>query len=207
MATENRDWGSTRIQGALATSITEFREARSPPSSANTVWSPRLSAWRRRHGPSSWRVHWDVLAAADFFTVDIWTRRGLTRVGVLFIIELSTRRIQIAGITSEPHAVWMGQMSQGLGNHLIAPIATQTLRLPHWVSWATRWIVEVLLSSRGVTAADVAHRISVAITISAIQRVRPRTIVDAAAGYDVQAAGRRTWNLQLQVTNLTARTA
>ena len=33
---------------------------------------------------------------------------------VLFIIELSTRRIQIAGITSEPDAAWMGQMSRNL---------------------------------------------------------------------------------------------
>jgi outer membrane receptor protein involved in Fe transport len=40
-----------------------------------------------------------------------------------------------------------------------------------------------------------------------VPRVRPRTIVDATAGYDVRTAGRRTWNLQLQVTNLTNRTA
>ena len=38
----------------------------------------------------------------------------LTRVAVLFIIELSTRRIQIAGIASEPDSVWMGQMSRNL---------------------------------------------------------------------------------------------
>jgi hypothetical protein len=55
------------------------------------------------------KAHWDVLAAADFFTVDVWTRTGLTRFAVLFIIELSTRRIEIAGITSEPNADWMSQ--------------------------------------------------------------------------------------------------
>jgi hypothetical protein len=39
-------------------------------------------------------------------------------------------------------------------------------------------------------------------------RVRPRTIVDAAAGLDrMDARGRRTWGLQLQITNLTNRTA
>jgi hypothetical protein len=44
MATDNRDWGYTRIQGVLANLDHAFREARSPPSSANTVWTPRRSA-------------------------------------------------------------------------------------------------------------------------------------------------------------------
>ena len=39
-------------------------------------------------------------------------------------------------------------------------------------------------------------------------RVRPRTIVDLAGGFDLKdARGRRTWSAQLQVTNLTNRTA
>lgn len=39
-------------------------------------------------------------------------------------------------------------------------------------------------------------------------RVRPRTIVDVAAGLDLKdGRGRRTWSAQLQVTNLTNRTA
>ena len=40
-----------------------------------------------------------------------------------------------------------------------------------------------------------------------VPRVRPRTIVDLAAGWDAWRGGRRTWSLQLQVTNLTGRTA
>ncbi len=40
-----------------------------------------------------------------------------------------------------------------------------------------------------------------------VPRVRPRTIVDLNAGYDVRSAGRRQWSLQLQVTNLTNRIA
>jgi len=39
-------------------------------------------------------------------------------------------------------------------------------------------------------------------------RVRPRTIVDVAAGFDfADARSRRTWGVQLQITNLTNRTA
>jgi putative transposase len=46
--------------------------------------------------------------------VDVWTGRGLTRFAVLFIIDLSTRRIHIAGIAPEPDAAWMRQMSRNL---------------------------------------------------------------------------------------------
>jgi outer membrane cobalamin receptor len=42
---------------------------------------------------------------------------------------------------------------------------------------------------------------------AAVPRVRPRTIVDLAGGFDVRRQGRRIWTLQLQVTNLTNRTA
>jgi len=49
---------------------------------------------------------------ADFFTIDVWTGRGLTRFAVLFIIELSTRRVEIAGITSAPDAAWMSQVTR-----------------------------------------------------------------------------------------------
>jgi hypothetical protein len=41
MATENRGWGYTRIQGALANPVTRSPAARSPLSCANTAWSPR----------------------------------------------------------------------------------------------------------------------------------------------------------------------
>jgi hypothetical protein len=36
--------------------------------------------------------HWKLIVAADFFTVEAWTRRGLHRFEVLFFGELSTRK-------------------------------------------------------------------------------------------------------------------
>ena len=60
------------------------------------------------------KTHWDVLAATDFFTVDVWSGLGLTRFAVLFVIELSTRRVEIAGIVSEPDSPWMSQVSRNV---------------------------------------------------------------------------------------------
>ncbi len=42
---------------------------------------------------------------------------------------------------------------------------------------------------------------------AAVPRVRPRTIVDVAGGYDGRSRGRRIWSVQMQVTNLANRTA
>jgi len=50
---------------------------------------------------------WEVLVAADFFTIEVWTRRGLTRYVVLFLIDLTTRRVEIAGIATQANGdIW-----------------------------------------------------------------------------------------------------
>ena len=43
----------------------------------------------------------------DFFTVEVWTRKGLTRFHVLFVIDLATRRVEIAGISDQPYGEWV----------------------------------------------------------------------------------------------------
>jgi transposase InsO family protein len=55
-----------------------------------------------------------VLAAADFFTVEVWGLRGLITFYVFFMIELETRRIEIAGITPGPNKDWMMQIERNL---------------------------------------------------------------------------------------------
>ena len=51
-----------------------------------------------------WRTflaaHWGAIAAADFFTVEVLTLFGLVRYHVLFFIDIASRRVQIAGISS-----------------------------------------------------------------------------------------------------------
>ena len=54
------------------------------------------------------------MAAADFSTVEMWSCVGLTRYYVLFFIELSSRRVHIAGITEYPHGEWMKQIGRNL---------------------------------------------------------------------------------------------
>jgi transcriptional regulator with XRE-family HTH domain len=55
-----------------------------------------------------------MIVAADFFTVEVWTRRGLERFLVLFFIDLSTRKVEIAGIAQAANGLWMSQIARNL---------------------------------------------------------------------------------------------
>ena len=110
MATENREGGDTRSRGARGNlgqqvargTLANVRKERglepAPERKTRTTWRECLAA------------HWDVLAAADCFTVAVWTPRGLTRFTVLVLIHLASRRVQVAGISAEPDGPWVTQL-------------------------------------------------------------------------------------------------
>ncbi|MCP4004688.1 MAG: transposase [bacterium] len=112
MVRENPRWGYTRIRGALSnvghrvgrTTVANILKRNgidpAPERGKRTTWSQFLKA------------HWDVIAAADFFTVEVWAPRGLVTFYVFFIVELATRKIEIAGITANPNEAWMMQIGR-----------------------------------------------------------------------------------------------
>ena len=112
MATENRDWGYARIRGALANQGHHVARG----TIANILKQHGLEPAPEHMKQTTWReflaAHWDVLAAADFFTVEVWMPRGLTRFTVLVLIALATRRVQVAGITVEPDGAWVTQLTR-----------------------------------------------------------------------------------------------
>ena len=69
-----------------------------PERSKRTTWSTFL------------KVHWKVFAASDFFSVEVWTMRGLVTHYVLFVISLSDRVVHSGGITARPDEAWMLQV-------------------------------------------------------------------------------------------------
>ena len=114
MAEENRDWGYRRIEGALSnlgheiarSTIAQILERHriepAPERSRKTTWKEFLSR------------HWELIVATDFFTVEVWTGRGLQRFIILFFIDLSTRKVEIAGIAGVANGLWMSQIARNL---------------------------------------------------------------------------------------------
>jgi transposase InsO family protein len=114
MAQENPTWGYTRIRGGLKSlghdigrntikAILKDHGIEPAPERGTTIpWKTFLAA------------HWDGLAAADFFTVEVLTMRGLVRYVVFFVMKLKTRCVTIAGITHQPDETWMTQIVRNL---------------------------------------------------------------------------------------------
>ena len=113
-AKENPTWGYDRIQGALSnvgyhisdTTVGNVLKAHgiepAPDRQRQTTWATFLKA------------HWDVLAAIDFTTIEVWTKSGLVTFYLLFVMELKTRRVHFAGCTPHPGERWMQQVARNL---------------------------------------------------------------------------------------------
>jgi putative transposase len=115
MAEENPTWGYRRIQGALA-NLGHHIDAITV---RNILRRHYLEpAPQRCQAGMSWgqflKLHWEVLAATDFFTVEVATWHGLVTYYVLVVMELATRRVQVAGITPHPTAAFMQQCARQL---------------------------------------------------------------------------------------------
>jgi hypothetical protein len=114
IARENPGWGYTRIQGALENPGHRV----SPTTVANILKAHGIDPGPRRRDGMSWttflKAHWNTIAAADFFTVEVWGLRGLVTFYVIFVIELSSRRVYFAGATPNPNTAWTMQIARNL---------------------------------------------------------------------------------------------
>jgi transposase InsO family protein len=114
MAKENPGWGYDRIAGAMANLGFKL----SDQTVANILRRHDIPPAPKRKQASSWkdfiRAHKAVLAATDFFTVEVLTLRGLMTYYVLFFIHLESRRIYVAGVTCHPDQEWMEQIARNV---------------------------------------------------------------------------------------------
>ena len=111
-ARENRGWGYDRIVGTLANLGYQV----SDQTVGNILRRHDIPPAPERSRTTTWkefiRSHLEVLAGADFFTVEVLTWRGLVTYYVLFFIHVSTRRVWLGGITRHPDSCWMAQVAR-----------------------------------------------------------------------------------------------
>ncbi|QDU82527.1 Integrase core domain protein [Polystyrenella longa] len=113
-ANENPTWGADRIQGALSnvgfhvtdTTVRNVLKAHgiepAPDRPASMSWQTFLEA------------HWEAIFAVDFTTVEVRTKTGLTTFYVMVVMELQSRKVEIAGITTNPNKQWVTQVARNL---------------------------------------------------------------------------------------------
>jgi putative transposase len=111
LARENPRWGYGKIQGELIKLSFKISQSTirnildrhgiqpSPVRNGSIGWSNLMSHYKNQ------------ILACDFFTVEtIW----LKTIYVLFFIELGSRQVHLAGITSNPNAIWVSQQARQL---------------------------------------------------------------------------------------------
>jgi putative transposase len=114
MARDNPTWGYDRIAGVI-----EHLGHRVAPNTVKKILRANgIDPAPERKLKTSWRTllrtHLSVIAAADFFTTEVWTARGLVTWYTFFVIDLATRAVEIVGSTPHPAEEFMKQVARNL---------------------------------------------------------------------------------------------
>lgn len=109
LAKENPSWGHRRIRANWLAWVTGWR-----PAPWAILAKAGVDPAPRRSGPT-WTEFLTAQAkgilACDFLYVDTI---GLTRIYVLFLMEIGTRRVHILGATTHPNGNWVAQQARNL---------------------------------------------------------------------------------------------
>jgi len=111
---ENPHWGYTRIRDYLVYLGHKIGETTVKNILIENGYDPEPDSTRKTTWREFIKSHWNVLAACDFFSIELLVKGKLLRCMVLFAIDLSTRKVEILGIRPQPNGSWMEQIARNL---------------------------------------------------------------------------------------------
>ena len=114
MATENPTWGYTRQVGALDNLGHQVGRNTVERVLPRRGLEPAPARGKRIQWKTFLRTHLGVIAAADFFSVELLTLRGLVRYLVLFVNDLQAWRVQIGSVVQQPYGALMTHVARNL---------------------------------------------------------------------------------------------
>ncbi len=114
LAQDNPGRGYTKIRDALRALKIELGRSTIGDILNEAGLEPAPERDKKRTWKQFLQSHWDTLYACDFFSVETLGLFGPVRYMVFFVMELRTRRVNIAGIRVDPDGAWMKQVARNL---------------------------------------------------------------------------------------------
>jgi transposase InsO family protein len=111
---ENPHWGYTRIRDYIVHLGYKIGETTVKNILLENGFDPEPDLTRKTTWKEFIKSHWNVLAACDFFSVELLVRGKLVRCMVLFAIDLATRKVEILGVRLQPNGPWMEQIARNV---------------------------------------------------------------------------------------------
>jgi len=111
---ENPHWGYTRIKDYIVHLGYKIGETTVKNILLENGLDPEPDLTRKTTWKEFIKSHWSVLAACDFFSVELLVRGKLVRCMVLFVIDVATRKVEILGLHAQPNGPWMEQIARNV---------------------------------------------------------------------------------------------
>ncbi len=100
---ENPHWGYARIRDYVVHLGYTASEATVKNILLENGYDPEPDLTRKTTWKEFIKSHWNILAARDFFSIELLVKDKLVRCMVLFAMDLATRKVQILGVRPQPN--------------------------------------------------------------------------------------------------------
>lgn len=111
---ENPRWGYTRIRDYLVYLGHKIGESTVKSILLEHGYDPEPDLTRKTTWKEFLKSHWNVLAACDLFSVELFVKGKLVRCLVFFALHVATRKVEILGVDAQPDGPWMEQIARSI---------------------------------------------------------------------------------------------